>query len=122
MKTVSQCQKQITELTGKLDIVATSISEKNAELESLKQSNTKLLESSIGNKRMPKSLEVQRRNIFEKTQEIGQHESVKKSLEHKLSEARQEMDIASGEMIRQTLLGDHVGAWDLAVCRKNAPE
>ena len=70
MKTITQCKEQIAELTDKLDMVATSISEKNAELESLKHSNTKLLESSIGNKRMPKSLEVQRRNIFEKAQEI----------------------------------------------------
>lgn len=95
MRDKAQIAKEIDDITEKISIVTDKIAEKAAELETFKRRNAAIVERSIGNKkRQPKSLEIQRRNIFTVTQQIEEFEFAKARLEEKLSESVEKLRFA----------------------------
>jgi hypothetical protein len=94
MKSVSECEKAVKELTDKMNMVEASINDKEKEIAFQKEVNAKLVEATIGRKRMPKSLESQRQSIFKLNQEIEELEFARGSLEIKISEAKRQLHFA----------------------------
>jgi DNA repair exonuclease SbcCD ATPase subunit len=94
MRAVAEIEEEIAEISGKIAIVDRKLREKSTELESLRRANANLVEANIGKQRMPRSLETQRRIIFEVNQQIEELGFAKESLEEKLDEAQEELRYA----------------------------
>jgi chromosome segregation ATPase len=94
MKSIEECENVISDLTKKLQLVENAIAEKEKEIESLKRSNAKLIELTIGRKRMPKSLTVQRRSISDISDQIEELKFAEKAWQRRLSKAKEELSFA----------------------------
>ena len=88
---MNQVEKRIKDLTEKIEQVKTEITDKLVQVETLRQSNARLVEQNLGRQRKSASLTTQRNRILDVEGQVQELKYVQSSLEDKLKEAQGEL-------------------------------
>jgi len=88
---MNQVEQRIKDLTAKIEQVKTEIADKLALVETLRQSNAKLVEQNLGRQRKTASLTTQRNKILDVEGQVEELKYVQSSMEDKLEEAQGEL-------------------------------